>query len=136
VVLMFSYMCPGCGASAYSSSNAVIVGACPNCSQPLEFHAEPSAQPQFAHSGHASAVARLGIARDEEGRLAELLTAAVDDRARRVAEVRLSAAHADVAAREEWLSWVDLGESLEPWADGDWAPGMRAAPLDPPPLRA
>jgi hypothetical protein len=79
------------------------------------------------HTGHASAVARLGIARDEEDRLGEVLSAAVGDSARVLAESRLSAGHAAVAAREEWLSWVDLGESLEPWADGEWAPGLRAA---------
>ena len=32
---MFSYMCPSCGASAYSAAGATNVGPCPRCSQPL-----------------------------------------------------------------------------------------------------
>jgi diguanylate cyclase (GGDEF)-like protein len=28
-----------------------------------------------------------------------------------------------VAAREEWLHWIDEGVSLAPWADGEWATG-------------
>jgi hypothetical protein len=32
---MFSYCCPSCGASAYSSAGAATVGRCPGCAQPL-----------------------------------------------------------------------------------------------------
>ena len=33
---MFSYMCPSCGAAAYSSANASTVAACPQCAGALE----------------------------------------------------------------------------------------------------
>src|SRR3954465_575150 len=65
---------------------------------------------------HTSAVRRLPAARDEQSRLDALSAAAP------LALERLSAGRADVAAREQWLHWVDEGESLEPWADGEWAP--------------
>jgi ribosomal protein S27E len=32
---MFSYRCPSCGASAYSSAGAATVGPCPHCAQSL-----------------------------------------------------------------------------------------------------
>ena len=57
---------------------------------------------------HASAIRRLAAARDEQSRS--------DTGANR----------AEVAAREQWLHWVDEGESQEPWADGEWAPNGRA----------
>lgn len=53
---------------------------------------------------HTSAVRRLAAARDEQHRL------------------DTSVSRAEVAAREQWLHWIDEGESLEPWADGEWAP--------------
>jgi anti-sigma regulatory factor (Ser/Thr protein kinase) len=52
------------------------------------------------------------------------------------AQERLSAGRASVASRDQWLHWIDEAESLEPWADGEWAPragllaeGASAAPL-------
>jgi hypothetical protein len=90
--------------------------------------AMPAAPKPLHATEHASAVARLAAARVEQGRLGDVLTAAVGPRATGLAETGVSAGHADVAAREEWLNWVDEGESLEPWADGDWAPGLRAGP--------
>jgi hypothetical protein len=71
---------------------------------------------------HASAVRRLEGARDEQSRLATLLQAAVGTAAEPLARERLSAGRAYVAARREWLHWIDEGESLAPWADGVWAP--------------
>jgi diguanylate cyclase (GGDEF)-like protein len=41
--------------------------------------------------------------------------------AQEAAEVSLCEARACVAAREEWLHWIDGGVSLAPWADGEWA---------------
>jgi hypothetical protein len=71
---------------------------------------------------HASAVRRLAGARDEERRLDSACVTAAGTRAEALAQERLSAGHADVAALEQWLHWVDEGESIAPWADGDWAP--------------
>jgi hypothetical protein len=71
---------------------------------------------------HASAVRRLAGARDEQNRLGVLFDAAVGTAAEPLAEERLSAGRAYVAARKEWLHWIDEGESLAPWADGEWAP--------------
>jgi hypothetical protein len=34
----------------------------------------------------------------------------------------LSEARAYVASREQWLHWIEEGESLAPWADGVWSP--------------
>lgn len=80
---------------------------------------------------HANAVRRLAGARDEQGRLGGLCEAAAGSRAEPLAEERLSAARAHVASREEWLHWIEEGESLAPWADGEWGPnppmGSRAA---------
>jgi hypothetical protein len=71
---------------------------------------------------HASAVRRLAGARDEQSRLGILFAAAVGTGAEPLALERLSAGRAYVAARKEWLHWIDEGESLAPWADGEWAP--------------
>ena len=79
-------------------------------------------------SPHQSAVSRLAGARDEETRLDTLSAAAVGTQAQERAQERLSASHADVAAREQWLHWVDEGESLAPWADGEWAPSDLTGP--------
>jgi len=100
---------------------------------------------------HASAVRRLDGAREEQSRLATLFKAAVGTAAEPLARERLSAGRAYVAARQEWLHWIDEGESLAPWADGVWAPeaprgpgisdevprssGPRARPLTPRPRR-
>jgi hypothetical protein len=79
-------------------------------------------------SPHRSAVTRLAGARDQERRLDVARAAAVGTRAEQLAQERLSAGHADVAAREQWLHWVDEGESLAPWADGEWAPSDLTGP--------
>jgi hypothetical protein len=80
---------------------------------------------------HASAVRRLVGARKERRRLKGLYEAAVGSRAEPLAWERLGAARAHVASREEWLHWIEGGESLAPWADGEWgvspAVGMAAA---------
>lgn len=76
---------------------------------------------------HASAVRRLGRARDEHGRLGVLHAAAVGTPEETSAQERLSAAHAVVASREEWLHWVDEGEAIAPWADGEWSTHRRAS---------
>jgi hypothetical protein len=74
---------------------------------------------------HASAVRRLDGARDEQRRLATVFQAAIGTAAEPLARERLSAGRAYVAARLEWLHWIDEGESLAPWADGVWAPDAR-----------
>jgi hypothetical protein len=71
---------------------------------------------------HTSAVRRLAGARDEQSRLGTRFKAAVGTTAEPLAQERLSAARAYVAARKEWLHWIDEGQSLAPWADGEWAP--------------
>jgi diguanylate cyclase (GGDEF)-like protein len=76
---------------------------------------------------HASAVRRLAGARHEESRLGDLYAAATGTSEETPAQERLSAAHAVVASREEWLHWVDEGESVEPWADGEWSPDERTS---------
>ena len=79
---------------------------------------------------HASAVRRLAGARNDERRLMDLHAAAAGTREEAPAQERLSAAHAVVASREEWLHWVDEGESIAPWADGEWSPdGRTSRPL-------
>jgi diguanylate cyclase (GGDEF)-like protein len=72
-------------------------------------------------SKRASAVLRLARGRATESRLGRVLAAAVGEQAQEAAEVSLCAARADVAAREQWLHWLDEGVSLAPWADGEWA---------------
>jgi hypothetical protein len=79
-----------------------------------------------AGRGHASAVRRLAGAREEQGRLSTLFKAPVGTAAEPLAQERLSAGRAYVAARQEWLHWIDEGQSLAPWADGEWAPGAPA----------
>jgi hypothetical protein len=83
----------------------------------------PTARPE-----HASAVRRLASARQEEARLTVLSSAAAGTQAEPLAQERLSASHAAVAVRKQWLHWVDEGESLAPWADGEWAPRERCGP--------
>ena len=60
-----------------------------------------------------SAVRRLAAAREDQRRLDALPAPDAPTHA---------AGRADVAAREQWLHWIDEGGSLEPWADGEWAP--------------
>jgi hypothetical protein len=79
-------------------------------------------------SPHNSAVVRLAGARDEERRLGTVRADAIGTGAQERAEERLSAGHADVAAREQWLHWIDEGESLAPWADGEWVPSDLSGP--------
>jgi hypothetical protein len=67
-----------------------------------------------------SAIRRLDTARAEATRLDALCNAAAGTRAEPLAQHRLSAGHADVASREQWLHWIEEGASLEPWADGEW----------------
>jgi diguanylate cyclase (GGDEF)-like protein len=76
---------------------------------------------------HVSAVRRLAGARHEESRLGDLHAAAAGTREEKPAQERLSAARAMVASREEWLHWVDEGESISPWADGEWSPNGRTS---------
>jgi anti-sigma regulatory factor (Ser/Thr protein kinase) len=77
-------------------------------------HAAGSSGPQ-----HDSATRRLDEARGRQQRLVDRLALTRDQTC---AKERLSAGRAGVAARDQWLHWIDEGESLEPWADGDWAP--------------
>jgi diguanylate cyclase (GGDEF)-like protein len=69
----------------------------------------------------ADAVMRLARAQDEHARLVVIGTPASGNDSKARAESRLGAARACVASREQWLHWIDEGESLEPWADGEWA---------------
>ena len=82
----------------------------------------------------ASAVLRLGRSRAEESRLGRVFAAAIGVQAQEAAEDSLCEARAAVAAREEWLHWLDEGASLAPWADGEWATDRpadrRLAPRD------
>jgi hypothetical protein len=71
---------------------------------------------------HASAARRLANARNEEVRLGGLSAAAAGTRTGPLAQRRLSEARAYVASRAQWLHWIEEGESLAPWADGEWGP--------------
>ena len=82
---------------------------------------------------HDSATRRLDEAQSRQHRLVDRLA---PTREQAWAQERLSAGRASVASREQWLHWIDMAESLEPWADGEWAPtptltagGGRAGPL-------
>jgi hypothetical protein len=77
---------------------------------------------------HDSAVRRLAGAQDELGRVGSLYSAAAGSRAETLAQERLSAGRAYVASREQWLHWIDEGESLTPWEDGVWARRGPAGP--------
>jgi hypothetical protein len=77
---------------------------------------------------HASAVRRLASARDEEARLGGLLATAAGTRTGPLAQHRLSEGRALVASREQWLHWIEAGESLAPWADGEWGPRVDTGP--------
>jgi hypothetical protein len=65
--------------------------------------------PRDGDDAHASAVRRLGEARDEQHRLTERLALAEGTPSERGAEKDLSAGRAGVAAREAWLVWVERG---------------------------
>ena len=75
-----------------------------------------------------SATRRLATARAEATRLDVLRNAAAGTPAEPLAQHRLSAGHADVASREQWLHWIEEGESLAPWADGEWGQAPAASP--------
>jgi diguanylate cyclase (GGDEF)-like protein len=75
----------------------------------------------------ASAVSRLAGARDEQARLLGVHVTTAGKRSDALAESCLGASRAYVASREQWLHWIDEGESLEPWADGEWAQAGSAA---------
>ena len=71
---------------------------------------------------HASAVRRLGNAREDEARLGDLCARAAGTRTGPLPRFRSSESRAKVALREQWLHWLEERESLEPWADGEWGP--------------
>jgi hypothetical protein len=68
--------------------------------------------PEMSRQGdpsHSSAIARLACARGEHRRLAAEAHAARGTSAEHAAACRVSAAAADVAAREAWIGWVERG---------------------------
>jgi hypothetical protein len=69
-----------------------------------------------------SAIRRLATARAEASRLGDVHDAAEGGQPEALAQHRLSEARANVASREQWLHWVEEGESLAPRADGEWGP--------------
>jgi hypothetical protein len=82
----------------------------------LEFPTTPTA-------ARASAVSRLDDARDELTLAKRLRTAVAGTRLERYGAAVVGSAGARVAVRQEWLHWVDKGQSMHPEADGDW--GLR-----------
>jgi ribosomal protein L37AE/L43A len=48
---MFFYICPSCGARAYSAANASAVGTCPRCGKALAQETEPVTPAASAASG-------------------------------------------------------------------------------------
>jgi hypothetical protein len=58
---------------------------------------------------HASAIRRLGEARDEQSRLADRLAVAEGTPAERAAAQDLAAGRAGLAAREAMLIWIERG---------------------------
>jgi hypothetical protein len=68
--------------------------------------------PEISRKGdpsHASAIARLTAARREERRLAAAAHAARNSADEAAAQSQLSAAAAEVTAREAWVGWVEHG---------------------------
>jgi hypothetical protein len=68
--------------------------------------------PEMSRQGdpsHLSATARLVGARDEHSRLAAEADAVRGTPAEDAAASRVSAAAADVAAREAWVGWIEHG---------------------------
>ena len=68
--------------------------------------------PEISRKGdhsHVGAISRLTSARDEERRLEAAARGAAGGADEREAASRLSAASADVAAREAWVRWVEHG---------------------------
>ena len=68
--------------------------------------------PEISRRGdpsHVSAIARLTAARHEELRIAAAAHAATGSADEPEAASRLSAASAEVAAREAWVHWVEHG---------------------------
>jgi hypothetical protein len=68
--------------------------------------------PEMSRDGdpaHDSATARLAVARGEQRRLAADAKAASGTSTEYETQRRLSAARAEVAAREAWVGWVELG---------------------------
>ncbi|HEX8102743.1 MAG TPA: ATP-binding protein [Solirubrobacteraceae bacterium] len=74
---------------------------------------------------HDSAARRLDEAQRRQRRLVDRLA---PERDHAGAQESLSAGRAGIASLGQWLHWVDAGESLEPWADGEWAPAPGLAP--------
>jgi hypothetical protein len=58
---------------------------------------------------HASAIRRLGEARDEQSRLSHRLAVAEGTPAELAAARELAAGRADVASREAMLIWIERG---------------------------
>ena len=75
-----------------------------------------------AEDPHGDAVGRLGAARADAEDAERLRAAATGTCYARYASARMSSAHANVAALEEWAHWIDHHTSLHPEADGDWGP--------------
>jgi hypothetical protein len=65
--------------------------------------------PRDGDSLHASAIRRLGEARDEQSRLTDRLAVAEGTPTESAAARELAAGRADVAAREAMLIWIERG---------------------------
>ena len=69
----------------------------------------------------ASAVQRLRLAQERLAAAKRRLAHARNTPDESAAAERVGECSAVVATREEWLHWIDTGESMRPEADGDWA---------------
>ena len=85
--------------------------------------------PQTQKTAHESAADRLAAARAELTKASRVSAEAAGTTRERDAVAAAGGARAEVAAREEWLHWVDQGRSARPEADGEW--GFAADPATP-----
>jgi hypothetical protein len=82
---------------------------------------------------HANATVRLCSAREELWRLESRHVGAAGSPAESLMLRRVAEASAKLAAREEWLHWIEHGTTVRPEADGEWGfrPGSDDAPSEP-----
>src|SRR5947209_3143795 len=121
--------CPACRVR-FTTMSVADLAACPQCGQSLKSIGSqqafwfrwlevPDPIPRmavFESRAHESATTRLDAALQEWARLADDVEQAKGSRREADTVYDFSAARAEVATREAWLSWVELLESDRPLA--------------------
>ena len=69
---------------------------------------------------HANATVRVCSAREQLWRLERGHIGAPGSPAESLMAHRVAEASAELAAREEWLHWIEHGTTMRPEADGEW----------------